>query len=152
MAASCSPFWREQGTLNKQAVVLNKTRGQKERVCKLPLLYASDTEEVDSLSFGSVSVVLGLKFTRMGDTLVSTRGSAESSLPDIIPPPAVISASIILQSHSDLEPVQEALEVLSRTDPSVRHSSRRTTLGSWSWRLAPGDRRGPFVKWVERSV
>jgi elongation factor G len=107
---------------------MNKTRGQKERVSKLLLLYASQAEEVDSLSFGSVGVVLGLKFTRTGDTLVSTRGSAESSLPDIIPPPAVMSASIIPQSHSDLEPVQEALEALSRTDPSVRHEAQEGQL------------------------
>ena len=107
---------------------MNKTRGQKERVSKLLLLYASNAEEVDSLSFGSVGVILGLKFTRTGDTLVSTRGSEESSLPEIIPPPAVMSASIIPQSHSDLEPVQEALEALSRTDPSVRHEAQEGQL------------------------
>ena len=116
------------GTLNKQTVVMNKTRGQKERVSKLLLLYASNAEEVDSLSFGSVGVVLGLKFTRTGDTLVSTRGSTESPLPEIVLPPAVMSASIIPQSHSDLEPVQEALEALSRTDPSVRHEAQEGQL------------------------
>jgi elongation factor G len=107
---------------------MNKTRGQKERVSKLLLLYASEAEEVESLSFGSVGVVLGLKFTRTGDTLVSTQGSGESSLPEIIPPPAVMSASIIPQSHSDLEPVQQALEALSRTDPSVRHEAQEGQL------------------------
>ena len=107
---------------------MNKTRGQKERVSKLLLLYASDAEEVDSLSFGSVGVVMGLRFTRTGDTLVSTRGTAESSLLEIIPPPAVMSASIIPQSHSDLEPVQEALEALSRTDPSLRHEAQEGQL------------------------
>ena len=107
---------------------MNKTRGQKERVSKLLLLYASEAEEVESLSFGSVGVILGLKFTRTGDTLVSTRGSTESALPEIIPPPAVMSASIIPQSHSDLEPVQEALEALSRTDPSVRHEAQEGQL------------------------
>lgn len=116
------------GTLNRQSSIINKTRGQKERVSKLLLLYASEAEEVESLSFGSVGVVLGLKFTRTGDTLVSTQGSAESSLPEIIPPPAVMSASIIPQSHSDLEPVQEALEALSRTDPSVRHEAQEGQL------------------------
>lgn len=116
------------GVLNKQTVIMNKTRGQKERVSKLLLLYASDTEEVESLSFGSVGVVLGLKFTRTGDTLVSIRGSTEYPLPEIIPPPAVMSASIIPQSHSDLEPVKEALEALSRTDPSVRHEAQEGQL------------------------
>jgi elongation factor G len=89
---------------------------------------------VDVLPFGSVGVILGLKHTRTGDTLVSsswgssashspgTQASAKSSSPlrDITPPPAVISASVLPQSHADLEPVQEALQALSRTDPSVR--------------------------------
>lgn len=103
-------------------MIHNKTRNQRERVSKLLLLYASEPEEVETLSFGSVGVIMGLKHTRTGDTLVSTRGAAESSssLRDIIPPPAVMSASVIPESHSDLEPVQEALNSLVRTDPSVR--------------------------------
>ncbi|KAF9646025.1 P-loop containing nucleoside triphosphate hydrolase protein [Thelephora ganbajun] len=158
------------GTLNKQTVIVNKTRGQKERVSKLLLLYASNAEEVDSLSFGSVGVVLGLKFTRTGDTLVSSRGSAESSLPDIIPPPAVMSASIIPQSHSDLGPVQEALEALSRTDPSVRHEAQEGQLlvhglgalhleivedrlrNEWNARFEVGQRRVSYREGVGSEV
>lgn len=86
------------------------------------LLYASEFQEVDELPFGSVGVILGLKHTRTGDTLVSTGtpASARSVLRDITPPSAVISSSVIPQSHADLEPVQNALESLARTDPSVR--------------------------------
>jgi elongation factor G len=98
---------------------LNTTRNQRERVSKLLLLYASEAEEVDELPFGSVGVILGLKYTRTGDTLVSTGGSS-TILPEITPPAAVVSASVIPQSHSDLAPVQEALESLARTDPSIR--------------------------------
>ncbi|KAJ3515458.1 hypothetical protein NLJ89_g1745 [Agrocybe chaxingu] len=65
---------------------------------------------------------LRLKYTRTGDTLVSSNASDNfrSSLRDITPPPAVMSASVIPQSRSDLEPVQDALDALVRTDPSVR--------------------------------
>jgi len=86
------------------------------------LLYASEFQEVDELPFGSVGVIIGLKHTRTGDTLVSASSpaSARSLLRDITPPPAVISASVIPRSHADLEPVQNALESLARTDPSVR--------------------------------
>ncbi|EMD40780.1 hypothetical protein CERSUDRAFT_149193 [Gelatoporia subvermispora B] len=109
------------GTLTKQSTILNSTRNQREKVSKLLLLYASQTEEVYTLPFGSVGVILGLKYTRTGDTLVAlNRGSDESALRDIVPPPAVMSASIIPQSHADLAPVQEALQSLARTDPSVR--------------------------------
>ncbi|KAF5363928.1 hypothetical protein D9756_000476 [Leucocoprinus leucothites] len=110
------------GTLTRQSKLLNTNRNQKEVISKLMLLYASEFREVDELPFGSVGVIIGLKHTRTGDTLVSTGtpASARSVLRDITPPPAVISASVIPQSHVDLEPVQNALESLARTDPSVR--------------------------------
>lgn len=110
------------GTLTKQSVLFNSTRNQKERVSKLMLLYANEAQEVDELPFGSVGVILGLKHTRTGDLLVSTKGSAtfKSNIADITPPPAVMSASVIPQSHADLEIVEESLLALARTDPSVR--------------------------------
>jgi elongation factor G len=85
------------------------------------LLYASEAEEVEELPFGSVGVILGLKHTRTGDTLVSTHGrSKESPFPGITPPPATMSASVIPHTHADLEPVEDALNSLIRTDPSIR--------------------------------
>ncbi|KAI0269109.1 translation elongation factor 2 [Gloeopeniophorella convolvens] len=110
------------GKLTQQSVLINSTRGVKERASKLLLLYASEAEEVEELPFGSVGVVLGLKHTRTGDTLVSTQGRSKDSSPflGITPPPTVMSASVIPQSHADLEPVEEALNSLMRTDPSVR--------------------------------
>lgn len=85
------------------------------------LLYASRHEEVDSLPFGSVGVILGCKYTRTGDTLVAAMHDAEGgALPNIVPPPPVMSTSVIPQSHADLQPVQDALKSLARTDPSVR--------------------------------
>lgn len=110
------------GKLTRQSKLLNTNRNQKEVISKLMLLYASEFQEVDELPFGSVGVIIGLKHTRTGDTLVSTGSpvSARSVLRDITPPPAVISSSVIPQSHADLEPVQNALESLARTDPSIR--------------------------------
>lgn len=88
---------------------------------KLLLLYASEAEEVEELPFGSVGVILGLKHTRTGDTLISTHGrSKDSPFPGITPPPTTMSVSVIPQSHADLEPVEEALNALIRTDPSIR--------------------------------
>ena len=112
-------FWL--GTLSRQSVLFNSSRGAKERVSKLLLLYASEAQEVEELPFGSVGVILGLKHTRTGDTLVSTHGrSKESPFPGITPPPATMSASVIPQTHADLEPVEDALNALIRTDPSIR--------------------------------
>lgn len=111
------------GTLKRQSSVFNVTSGQKEKISKVLLLYAAEAQEVESLPYGSVGVILGLKFTRTGDTLVDSRrssNSSQTSLRGVVPPPAVMSASVIPKSHSDLDPVQEALHALSRTDPSVR--------------------------------
>ncbi|KAK7061820.1 ribosome-releasing factor 2, mitochondrial [Favolaschia claudopus] len=110
------------GKINRKTSLMNHTRGQKERISKLLLLYASQTEEVEELSFGAVGVLLGLKYTRTGDTLEAAGApiTSRTSLREIATPPAVIAASVIPNSHADLQPVQDALEALSRTDPSVR--------------------------------
>ncbi|KIY49321.1 P-loop containing nucleoside triphosphate hydrolase protein [Fistulina hepatica ATCC 64428] len=111
------------GTLKRHSALYNTNRHEKERVSKLLLLYANQAEEVDELPFGSVGVIIGLRFTRTGDTLValhSPTSTHHDHLRDIVPPPAVVSASVLPLTHSDLEPVQNALTSLSRTDPSVR--------------------------------
>ncbi|KAG8886494.1 Ribosome-releasing factor 2, mitochondrial [Tulasnella sp. 331] len=111
------------GTLNAQSSLINTTNRQKERVSKVMLFYASQPEEVEALSFGGVGVILGLKHTRTGDTLTSmswNESDAPSTLRSITPPPSVISASVVPHSRSDVEPVQEALQSLARTDPSLR--------------------------------
>lgn len=115
--------------MKPQSSLFNATRSQREKVSKLMLLYASRHEEVDSLSVGSVGVILGLKYTRTGDTLLASMNDAENnSLPNIIPPAPVMSTSIIPQSHADLQPVQDALQALARTDPSVRIESQEGQL------------------------
>lgn len=112
-----------------QAKIWNATRNKRENISKLLLLYASRHEEVGALPVGSVGVILGCKFTRTGDTLVATTNDAESSaLPNIIPPAPVMSTSVIPQSHADLQPVQDALQSLTRTDPSVRIESQEGQL------------------------
>ncbi|KAG1755591.1 P-loop containing nucleoside triphosphate hydrolase protein [Suillus lakei] len=100
------------GTLKRQSSVFNVTSGQKEKISKVLLLYAAEAQEVESLPYGSVGVILGLKFTRTGDTLVDARrstNSSQTSLRGVVPPPAVMSASVIPKSHSDLDPEGQLL-------------------------------------------
>ncbi|KAJ7068380.1 translation elongation factor 2 [Mycena amicta] len=108
------------GSVTRKTSLVNTTRGEKERISKLMLLYASQPEEVEELPFGTVGVLLGLKHTRTGDTLESSGARSKNSLREITTPPAVIAVSVIPNSHSDLQPVQDALAALSRTDPSLR--------------------------------
>ncbi|KIL68076.1 hypothetical protein M378DRAFT_185130 [Amanita muscaria Koide BX008] len=117
------------GKLTRQNTILNTKRNQREKVSKILLLYASNAVEVDELPFGAVGVVLGLKYTRTGDTLVSfDAGGHQSLMRDITSPPAVISTSVLPHSHSDLEPLQEALHALVRTDPSIRFETQEGQL------------------------
>ncbi|EJD53754.1 translation elongation factor 2 [Auricularia subglabra TFB-10046 SS5] len=111
------------GSLSVHDALYNPNQRQRERAMKLQLLYANNPESVNRLGTGSVGVILGLKHTRTGDTLISASAAEKpdsGALRDIQPPPAVISAAVIPQSYADLKPVQEALESLQRTDPSVR--------------------------------
>ncbi|TCD68209.1 Ribosome-releasing factor 2, mitochondrial [Steccherinum ochraceum] len=109
------------GTLTRQSVLYNTSSHEKERVSKLLLLYGSDAKEVDSLPFGSVGVLVGLRYTRTGDTLVANQQAAKAQcMRDIVPPPPVMTASVLPRSHADLQPVEAALQALVRTDPSVR--------------------------------
>ncbi|TBU32839.1 P-loop containing nucleoside triphosphate hydrolase protein [Dichomitus squalens] len=117
------------GTLKSQSSILNASQNQREKVSKLMLLYAAEAQEVDSLPPGSVGAVLGLKYTRTGDTLVGVAGGSNAtSMRDIIPPPAMMSVSVIPHSHADLEPVESALSALARTDPSVRFETQEGQL------------------------
>ncbi|KAF8621567.1 hypothetical protein AX15_007594 [Amanita polypyramis BW_CC] len=117
------------GKLTRNSTIINRSRNQREKASKILMLYASNPVEVDELSFGSVGVILGFKYTRTGDTLVSLGGHTQQSLMrDITPPPPVISTSVVPLSHSDFEPVQEALQSLIRTDPSVRAESQEGQL------------------------
>ncbi|KAJ1917935.1 Ribosome-releasing factor 2, mitochondrial [Mycoemilia scoparia] len=70
------------GTLNSRASLINSTRGgYKERVNKLLQMYADQPEEIPSIPVGHIGVILGLKATRTGDTLLGTdHPSLEKSL------------------------------------------------------------------------
>ncbi|CAE6522464.1 unnamed protein product [Rhizoctonia solani] len=135
------------GSLTRNVTLINTTTREKERISKILLLYADEPREVDSLPFGSVGVLLGLKHTRTGDTLVAAaldhqshrqhkvlKGKSSAAQPQpsplalrsITPPPAVISASVVPQAHADIQPVTDALLALSRTDPSLRITEDQT--------------------------
>ncbi|CAK5275507.1 unnamed protein product [Mycena citricolor] len=123
------------GKLTRRITLLNQSQGNaKERISKLLLLYAQDMAEVEELGFGSVGVILGMRGVRTGDVLSNVKDVDEDFSLQIRPPPPVISASVIPRAHADLQPVQDALLALSRTDPSVRIE----TSGSEGQMLAHG--------------
>ncbi|WFD32456.1 Ribosome-releasing factor 2, mitochondrial [Malassezia sp. CBS 17886] len=119
------------GALHAGATMVNTTTHAKERVTRLLLPYADQYVEVPTLQAGQIGVVLGLKDTRTGDTIVDPRGGpGKAKLPRdalrtlrlrrVHVPPPVFSVSVEPRSRSDEGAVADALRMLVRTDPSLR--------------------------------
>ncbi|KAL7747213.1 Ribosome-releasing factor 2, mitochondrial [Sorochytrium milnesiophthora] len=112
------------GSLAVRSVVQNTVSKCKERVNKIMTMYADKTEEIASLSAGDIGVLVGLKDTRTGDTLVS---SSDASMRDVVLqalpiPPPVFMCAVEPASPSDEKPLEAALHSLVREDPSVHIS------------------------------
>jgi elongation factor G len=112
------------GKINTRMTLFNTTTRGKERVNKLLQMYAKDVEEIPSINAGNIGVIVGLKDTRTGDTLVQSNDTqaikSGLQLNNIdIPSPAFFSA-VEPASVSEEEAVQNALNNLVREDPSLK--------------------------------
>ncbi|KAF9352444.1 Ribosome-releasing factor 2, mitochondrial [Mortierella sp. AD094] len=108
------------GQLNERAQLWNSTTHAKERANKLLQMYAMDVEEITHITKGNIGVVLGLKDTRTGDTLIDAHDPRKGlALSGIKVPSPVFFASIEPMSTSDEKPVEEAIKALIREDPSL---------------------------------
>ncbi|KOS14213.1 mef2-translation elongation mitochondrial [Malassezia pachydermatis] len=118
------------GTLQSATSLINTTTHQKERISRLLLPYADQYVDVPALHAGQIGVVLGLKDTRTGDTLVDTKRGTHGKghhkhdmqtlrLRRVHVPPPVFSVSVEPRSKADEAAVSEALRMLVRTDPSL---------------------------------
>jgi elongation factor G len=113
------------GKINTRMTLFNTTTRGKERVNKLLQMYAKDVEEIPSIGAGNIGVIVGLKDTRTGDTLVQSNDSNSIKkglqLGNIdIPSPAFFSA-VEPASVSEEESVENALKNLVREDPSLKY-------------------------------
>ena len=118
------------GVLKKQSVLFNTSLQLSERAPQLLKMYASESINVDTIPAGQIGVVPGLKHTRTGDTLVSYTGANPKSAPPaplntlqlrpIEVPSTMFSTSIEPNTLSEQKPVQAALELLTREDPSLQ--------------------------------
>ncbi|UZJ52432.1 hypothetical protein CBS101457_001752 [Exobasidium rhododendri] len=125
------------GTLTRATTLFNTATQSKERLSKILFAYADRYVETETLKAGQIGVLIGLKDTRTGDTMVDGRtGAAQGNYKkDIVPwakeaqslelrkinvPPPVFSVSLEPMGKSDEAQVKEALDLLIRTDPSLR--------------------------------
>lgn len=116
------------GILRKGAILRNISNSKeviKERPSKLLRAYADDFKEVDEVNAGDVAVLLGLRHTRTGDTLIAEsdfRTGYCSPLPGITSPPPVFTCAVEAESVGDEPWLNEALALIQLEDPSLRVS------------------------------
>ena len=117
------------GALQTGTTTINTTAHAKERITRLLLPYADQYVDVPTLYAGQIGVVLGLRNTRTGDTLVDARGGSNKRLTRdelrslrlrrVHVPQPVFSVSVEPRSKAEEGAVAEGLRMLVRTDPSL---------------------------------
>ena len=104
------------GKAESGAVVLNVTRGNRERMGRLLRMHANHREELQLITSGNICAAIGLKDTFTGDTICTDHR------PVILEPPhfpePVVSVAIEPATRVDQDKLGEALRKLSEEDPT----------------------------------
>jgi len=112
------------GVVNQGSMVLNTTKGKRERIGRLIRMYADRREDITEVRAGDIGAVLGFKETFTGDTLCDNK---KVVLENITFPEPVISIAIEPKSTADQDKMGEALRKLSEEDPTFRVRSDENT-------------------------
>ena len=112
------------GVLSQGQMVMNTSKGRRERIGRLLRMHADRREDITEVRAGDIGAVLGLKDTFTGDTLCDTK---KIILESISFPEPVISIAIEPKSTGDQEKMGEALRKLAEEDPTFRVRSDENT-------------------------
>jgi elongation factor G len=104
------------GALKSGMPILNSTKDKPERIGRIYKIHAKDREEVKEAGPGDIVALIGMKFTKTGDTLCDP--SQPLYLETIHIPPTVIELKIAPQTRKDQGKLGEALGKLANEDPS----------------------------------
>ncbi len=96
--------------------LMNSTKGKPERIGRILKIRAKDREEVSEAGPGDIVALIGLKYTKTGDTLCDME--QQLHLESIHIPPSVIELKINPASRKDQSKLGEALSKLVNEDPS----------------------------------
>ena len=113
------------GVLNTGAMVLNPSRGRRERVGRLVRIYADRREEIERVAAGDVAAVLGMKSLFTGDTLCTAE--APVVLESIAFPEPVINLALEPRATVDEARLRQALRSLAEEDPTCQVSVDENT-------------------------
>ena len=106
------------GKLESGTMVLNSTRGKRERIGRILQMHANKREELKEAWAGNIYAAVGLRDTRTGDTLCNE--DKPVILEKMVFPEPVISVAIEPKTKVDLEKLGGALQKLAYEDPSFR--------------------------------
>ena len=104
------------GTLKSGMQILNSTRGKHERIGRILKISAKDREELQEAGPGDIVALIGMKFTKTGDTLCGDEHRL--LLESIHIPPTVIEMKITPAKRAEQAKLGEALHKLTNEDPS----------------------------------
>ncbi|MBM3126048.1 MAG: elongation factor G [Chloroflexi bacterium] len=105
------------GMLSQGQMVMNSTKGKRERIGRLIRMYADRREDIEDVRAGDIGAVLGFKDTFTGDTLCDNK---QVVLESISFPEPVISVAIEPKTSADQDKMGIALRKLSEEDPTFR--------------------------------
>jgi elongation factor G len=104
------------GTLKSGMPIYNSTKDKMERIGRIMKIYAKDREEVSEAGPGDIVALIGMKYSKTGDTLCSKDDPL--FLESITIPQTVIELKISPKTRKDQAKLGEALNKLANEDPS----------------------------------
>ncbi len=113
------------GKLEAGSYVYNPNSGKKERVGRLLQMHANHRQDIKSVYCGDIAAVVGLKFTKTGDTL--TGDDDPIILEKMSFPEPVIQIAIEPKTKADQDRLSESLSKLSDEDPTFKVSTNEET-------------------------
>ncbi|HNW98695.1 MAG TPA: elongation factor G [Bacteroidales bacterium] len=106
------------GTLKSGLQIMNSTKRKNERIGRILRISAKDREEIFEAGPGDIVALIGMKFTKTGDTLCDMEHPL--LLESIHIPQTVVELKIMPPKPKDQQKLGEALGKLVNEDPSFR--------------------------------
>ncbi|OHD64035.1 MAG: translation elongation factor G [Spirochaetes bacterium RBG_13_51_14] len=104
------------GELKSGMQVLNSTKMKPERIGRILRIHAKEREEIDAAGPGDIVALIGMKYSKTGDTLCDSEHPLH--LESIFIPPSVIEMKISPPTKKEEEKLGASLKKLAMEDPS----------------------------------
>lgn len=113
------------GSLKSGEYLFNSSANRKERVNRILRMHANHREDIDEAFVGDIVAIVGLKYTKTGDTLCEEDDPIVLEKMDF--PEPVISVAIEPKTKADQEKLGIALSKFADEDPTFKVSTNEET-------------------------